>query len=86
MSNPHEDTFIQSKILISRNKKYFMSTEKKVPDYRHSLWMQYLKNTTRLHNRKYVMIEQQISPPYVKPLGDSSKYLTISPNHHTSTH
>ena len=24
--------------------------------------MQYLKNTTRLHNRKYVMIEQQISP------------------------
>jgi len=25
--------------------------------------MQYLKNTTRLHDRKYVMIEQQISPP-----------------------
>jgi len=33
--------------------------------------MQYLKNTTRLHDRKFVMIEQQISPPYVKPLGDS---------------
>jgi len=25
--------------------------------------MQYLKNTTRLHDRKYVMIEHQISPP-----------------------
>jgi len=24
--------------------------------------MQYLKNTTKLHDRKYVMIEQQISP------------------------
>jgi len=41
MSKPHEDTFIQSKMLISRNEKYFMSTEKKVPDYRHSLLMQY---------------------------------------------
>ena len=68
-------------MLISRNKKYFMSTEKKV----HSLYMQYLENTTRLHDRKYVMIEEQISPPYVKPFGDSSKYLSISPNHHTST-
>jgi len=58
MSKPHEDTFLQSKMLISRNKKYFMSTEKKVTDYRHSLQMQYLKNTTRLHDRKYVMIEQ----------------------------
>ena len=58
-------------MLISRNKKYFMSTEKKVPDYRHSLLMQYLQNTTRLHDRNYAMIEQQFSPLYVKPLGDS---------------
>ena len=50
-------------MLISRIKKFFLSTENKVADYRHSLYMQYLKNTTRLHDRKNVMIEQQISPP-----------------------
>ena len=36
-SKPHGDEFVRSKMLISRNKKYFMTKEKKVPDYRHSL-------------------------------------------------
>jgi len=29
--------------------------------------MQYLKNTTRLHDRKYAIIEWKISLPYVEP-------------------
>ena len=29
MSKPHEDTFIQSKMLISRNNNYFRTTAKK---------------------------------------------------------
>ena len=48
-----------------------------------------MKFTTKLHDRKYamigMMIGREIPPPYVKPLGNSSKYMSISPNHHSST-